>query len=473
VPAYYVSTRRNNNYAQYTEDNTISHRREELHDHRQNRTSAGLPPSEELDNHRHNLTSVGLSSINDVFFDSNMCHELRRPSASEIRYRHTYWQVQQDGHEDIVVYSAFYDDRPIVGVLPWIRILGVRRLSDTHVWCYVWYFQKETPFVTQAEVIATGADQSVKNGEVYSQNLFSCQLNRSNFIPTHVSIATTLCANSTISLEITRPAKSDKWIHNFGVCLEVNFGYFPPELIVEWMEAYSIFGITHVNIYNGSIDSRLDRVFDYYRQKGILEIRQMPPAVEDYTIDGVRLGSPASLNDCMMRNMYSHRFIVIVDFDEIIVPRINSNYLDMLLYIDRSQNRPQSHHTYSFRNAYFFKYFPEDEVQPKALKTLRLRYRAQISDYLFGTKSFVDPRQCLSVFNHYCWIPFPDSDSPGVDVETSIALSHHYREICPFDKDQCDGYANVKVRDDIMLKYKDKLQDRVSELLKYFTISRV
>ena len=123
------------------------------------------------------------------------------------------------------------------------------------------------------------------------------------------------------------------------------------------------------------------RVFDYYRQKGILELRQMPPAVEDYTSEGVRLSSVASLNDCMMRNMYSHRFIVVVDFDEIIVPRIHSNYLDMLEYIDRSENRSESHHTYSFRNTYFFKYFPEDESQPKFLSTLRLRHRAQPSAY--------------------------------------------------------------------------------------------
>jgi len=44
-------------------------------------------------------------------------------------------------------------------------------------------------------------------------------------------------------------------------------------------------------------------------------------------------------------------------------------------------------------NTYFFKYFPEDESQPKVLSTLRLLHRAQPSDYLFGTKSFVDPRR--------------------------------------------------------------------------------
>ena len=259
-PAYYVLSKQKQSYAAYTEDNTIQLRREELH------------------NYRQNVTTV--PSTDDIFFHSNKCQDLRRPRSSDIQYRHTHWQVQQEGQEDIVVYSAFYDDRPIVGVLPWIRILGVRRLSDNPLWCYVWYSEIERPFVTQAEIIRTGADHPVQKGYIYSQKLFSCKLNSSNFIPTHVSIATRLCTKSTMLLEITHLTKSDRWIHNFGVCLEVNFGYFRPELIVEWMEAYSMFGVTRVNLYNGSIDSRLDRVFDYYRQKGILELHQMPPAVE-------------------------------------------------------------------------------------------------------------------------------------------------------------------------------------------------
>ena len=223
-----------------------------------------------------------------------------------------------------------------------------------------------------------GANQRVQGDYLYSQNFFSCQVNSLDFIPTHVSIATRLCANSTTFLEVVHNWKTANWTHNFGICVAVSFGYFSPELSVEWMEAYSMFGVTHVNVYNGLIDSRLDRVFDYYRQKGILEFLEMPPAVEDYSIKGIRLGCPASLNDCMMRNMYSHRFIVVVDFDEIIVPRIRSNYADMIQYIDRSENRPTSHHTYSFMNTYFFKYFPEDESQPKVLSTLRFRHRLRL-----------------------------------------------------------------------------------------------
>src|SRR6218665_876069 len=69
VPTYYVSSRHNYSHAAYTEDNTISQRRQELHAHRQILTSAGQPPviphNELLANHRSNLTSVGPLSINE------------------------------------------------------------------------------------------------------------------------------------------------------------------------------------------------------------------------------------------------------------------------------------------------------------------------------------------------------------------------------------------------------------------------
>jgi hypothetical protein len=60
------------------------------------------------------------------------------------KYRHNHWQVQNiDDDTELVVYSAFYDNRPIVGPLPWLRILGLVRaplpsqLRPKFV-CYVW-----------------------------------------------------------------------------------------------------------------------------------------------------------------------------------------------------------------------------------------------------------------------------------------------------------------------------------------------
>jgi len=46
--------------------------------------------------------------------------------------------------------------------------------------------------------------------------------------------------------------------------------------------------------------------------------------------------------------------VIVVDFDEIIVPRLQKTYSAMIAHVDITLNRTSSDHTYTFRNAYFF-----------------------------------------------------------------------------------------------------------------------
>lgn len=410
-------------------------------------------------NRTHSTTS------NSVEYGKDDCKRLRKPSENEILYRNKHWQAYQDEKEDLVVYSAFFDDRQVVGNSVSIRILGVRRLSDRPVWCYVWYAQTETPDIVEAEATKTGREHKIKGGRSYDQRLFTCQLGDFQSVPTHASLVVRRCAKPTIFLPVVIPERLENLNDNLGVCLKVTFGYFQPEWIVEWMESQFMFGITSVNLCNATLDGRLDRVVDYYVRRGLVNVLQIPPATDDLSVEGIRLGSSASLNDCMLRNMYSLRFILVIDFDEIIVPRIHADYRDLIQHVDSSLDLENSHHTYSFRNAYFFQHFPEDASQPASLKTLRFRHRTPPSDYLLGTKSFVDPRRCKSVFNHYCWIRFDDANSTSVDVNATLGLSHHYRTDCPFEKAECAEYDAKKTVDNVMLKFKTKLLARVSRTL--------
>jgi len=233
-----------------------------------------------------------------------------------------------------------------------------------------------------------------------------------------------------------------------------------------------MFGVERFNVYNGNLTSlETILVLQHYAKSGLVDLRHLPPSVDDYSEEGIRLSSPTSLNDCMMRNMYSTRFIVVVDFDEIIVPRKHSSYSTMLAHIDRTLGLNISYHTYSFRNAYFFTFHPEDETQPPYLRTQRLRRRSPPNVYLFGTKSFVDPRRCLSVFNHYCWILFGGSEvglpplGTSVDVDVEIGLNHHYRYKCPADEQVCLAYNENSVIDNTMSRMKDELNRRVRRTL--------
>jgi hypothetical protein len=439
-----------------------------------------------------------------------------------VSYRHDLWQVQRlDGDDadgsELVVYSAFYDDRPIVGRRPWLRILGVLRITaksaEQKLVCVIWNSRRVTKAeeegdeasedvvdIVDAEVIVTGRDHNIQGGRQYGQRLFSCQLSddgNGRVAPTHVSISTDECDTTLTNLLPVqqrpsqqssraqgalegRKAASGRWQHEFSVCVEQTFGSFRPEVVIEWIEAYRLFGVTKFNIYDANLtDPKTRNVFEYYARRGVVDLLKLPPSVDgDYSEEAVRLSSPTSLNDCMMRNMHSSRFIVVVDLDEIIVPRQHVNYTAMLAAVNVALglNDSSAYHTYSFRNAYFFTYFPPDVTQPHFLRTARLRYRAPPSDYLFGAKSFVDPRRCLSVFNHYCWIQFDDAAhvaaglstqfGTSVDVSPDVALCQHYRSSCPLGDQVCSGLDRDRVLDDVMLKFRPTLERRVSSALR-------
>ena len=90
-----------------------------------------------------------------------------------------------------------------------------------------------------------------------------------------------------------------------------------------------------------------------------------------------------------------------------------------------------------------------------------------ITDKVWAPKSFVDPLRCQSVFNHFCYISLAKG-SP-LYVNSSIAASHHYR-MCGFEEVECkDMYTTAEV-DDTALRFKDRLQPKVEEVLKYLNV---
>jgi hypothetical protein len=238
-----------------------------------------------------------------------------------------------------------------------------------------------------------------------------------------------------------------------------------------------MFGVTLFNIYDGAVTNSATRyVLQWYADRGIVRLTPLPPSVDDDSLEGVKLNSPTSFNDCLMTNMHTTRFLIVLDFDELIVPRGHlsghrlTNYTSMIAHVDRQLGLPSSgYHTYAFRNAYFFTFYPADDNQSAHLRTMRYRHRAPPSNFLFATKSFVDPAQCLALFNHYCLHRLPGADAHGlgiaVDVPTDVGLSHHYRTACELDAGKCDECERLKVVDDVMLAYRETLETRFNQMM--------
>jgi len=210
------------------------------------------------------------------------CPNVRRPLPDSVR-TNGRWQIQDRGDDKLVLYSAFYDDRPAVGVVPWIRVLGVARLNNNTHYCHVWYPGCDTPYVATVVVNVTGRDNGYGINKIrYIQYLLSCRLAGIEPVPSHVSVVAERCAQSSIYLPVERPVRAEPDIE-FGVCVAIAFGHIPTPIFVEWMELTWMLGVREFNVYDAGMVN-MSAVFDFYTRRGWLKVHQMPPPVPDLSI---------------------------------------------------------------------------------------------------------------------------------------------------------------------------------------------
>lgn len=105
-------------------------------------------------------------------------------------------------------------------------------------------------------------------------------------------------------------------------------------------------GVSKIGIYNGSVSStkRLEKILNHYTKDGILDFRQINTGglfyEENRKVEAFKLSSPASLNDCMMRYAGVTRWVVMLDFDELIIPTDAIDFANLMKRIyDEERNR--------------------------------------------------------------------------------------------------------------------------------------
>ncbi|XP_026886849.2 uncharacterized protein LOC113590750 [Electrophorus electricus] len=123
---------------------------------------------------------------------------------------------------------------------------------------------------------------------------------------------------------------------NFSVCISNLFGSYNNVLqFVQTMEMYKLLGVQHVVIYNTSCGPDLEKLLQHYKKEGILEIVPWPidhflnPSkgwnFVEHGGDLHYYGQLVTLNECIYRNMYQSKYVLLNDIDEIIMPYKHAN----------------------------------------------------------------------------------------------------------------------------------------------------
>lgn len=245
-------------------------------------------------------------------------------------------------------------------------------------------------------------------------------------------------------------------------------------------------GYTRRSVIDNEIDSSGDPFVEIRQTRGPL-----------IGVDSTNGHQTSTINDCMYRNIGSFRYIAVMDFDELIVPRQNFSTLPKLIdHLTSSSNRTVS--SFIFLNAQFFEQLATNAyyanytsiVRPSLLRNntfsvyLSQQHRAAASPRWFVIKSIIDADACVGMWVHrYRLFTEHIRNKIGHDfvemfeVDDDKALKHHYRTSCNLDSfrtfyspGSCEREKRSPVMDGVMSKYGIKLMTRLSDRYETFDL---
>ena len=428
---------------------------------------------------------------NNILNFRDVCQEDISLPANPKLVHHVFQQHKIQNNE-LYIYSVFYDDREFLHGKNVLRALIISTPIKSNVYCQIWKEDSSDPILTVAKVVKSGSGH-ILGGRQYDQLLVTCSLGSGTTRPTNLSLIwLNPCIQPTNNIKIQYPEKKDfnESKHEFGICVPVTFWYVDPYRIMEWVEMHKLFGVTEINVCYVHLSNITMATLEYYQNEGIVKLFNLPSVpLYEHNRNGVKIGSPIGLNDCMLKNMYSYKWVLVIDFDEIILPRNESkltNYSHLVSRIEEDMLksvRIMYPISYAFRNSYFW--IGCNNSDPTISNTYFFKYfqREKASNFLYTTKSFTNPRFCLSLFNHYCYTPYLMSQMNKIrlgpkswihDVPQSLGLLHHYRVIDGgkrLEKCRLNNTGRKMILDTTTKMYKRRISPQVEKTTRYLKLS--
>ena len=411
------------------------------------------------------------------------------PMANNVRVHNENWQLQDTSYGEIQLFGSYLDDRDSDTMNPSIRILGLMKTSFIgKLYCQIWYKHQLYPIITPIyeSLILWNPQWRMIPKNMLNAYLFSCKIPNiyKKYVPFSVSLVEHECDIASNNLNVIyKKTIYDK--NNFAVCvkgLSITDSSYSVKM-VEWLELLFILGVEKVYIYEYELTSTIRNVLDYYEKQSKVKVHKLHLPKNYQSIQGfhnkiINENSIEKLflemipyNDCFYKNMYNYKYIVLLDFDEIIVSRkfdnwsqLVTNSLKQISYQNRTVNTPT---TLCARNVYFFKEDNLTNQAPNFMQMLQRRHRSTLysspGDFV---KCFHDTNQTLSLHNHFPFNCLKKCYFYIFNVE--LAQLNHYRDECqpPTDKNSCDKYYKSNLtEDDIVWKYKDNLINNTIQVL--------
>ncbi|XP_077137604.1 glycosyltransferase family 92 protein F13G3.3-like [Ranitomeya variabilis] len=309
----------------------------------------------------------------------------------------------------IFIISAYYDGRESSNVRV-LTIIHGRDMKELYCWFYC---------TNEPECVSVKAEIQYHSqwfGFNYGPADVICP-EPQNCFSQHISIhwSNTNKTNHVPKFEIQN-RNPQPFSVNFTVCISTMFGNQENVLqYVQAIEMYRLLGAQKVVIYKNGCSKAICQVLDYYVSIGVLEI--IPWPIDKYlTTSNVwhqnmnreiqigYYGQLSALNDCMYRNMYKSRYVILNDMDEVILPRRHKTWDEMMKDVENEYPNTavylikHYHYPTNITDPHFQTAFPKNIPGTNILQLIH--YEQEKPNDFNNKKMIVNPREVVQVSVH-------------------------------------------------------------------------
>ncbi|KAH3771294.1 hypothetical protein DPMN_172608 [Dreissena polymorpha] len=259
------------------------------------------------------------------------------------------------------------------------------------------------------------------HGRRYSAVLYRCT-SKSKKKPAFISFVETdrFISKGLLVKSIEIPKR---YKHRFTVCLmPLHNNFNDSYALVQWIELNLILGADKFRVYNHSSSQSIKTILDMYSGRNITEVVQWSIPVTDVHY----FGQVAALQDCLYQNKADSEFIVNLDLDEYIVPRVE--HIDT--WSDLIANSPAE--AFLFRNTFFVANSREHNYSEKAIaQQLRLstllmtRHEPKIWSHTLRSKYIARTSKARSLMIHD--VPWDAIGVQAERVQSDRAMVFHFQ----------------------------------------------
>uniref|UniRef100_T1J425 Glycosyltransferase family 92 protein n=1 Tax=Strigamia maritima TaxID=126957 RepID=T1J425_STRMM len=375
------------------------------------------------------------------------------------------WQPVVGTREKFYVYAAYYDGRRG----RFIRVVSATRTRGSdRVLCKYWYTNGDPPVIVGATNKVIRENWNLK----YSAHFVLCPLflynvGRTVNVPDELSVlarpgdepGNRLKVRNLWAAAAAHAEPSD----GFAVCVKPLHYQFNRALqLIEFIELNRLLGVEHFTLYNHTIGKDAACVLRQYQDEKVVSL--LPWQLDMESQKEIRTeGLFAALNDCLYRNMYQYRYLLMIDLDEYIVPHRNDSLRQMVAHLMQRVD-PKKVGSFSFMNSFFYLQWPNDSLSEGLTAPLvsltKTRRRAKFHPHKQRSKCIVLPEYVIEMGNHFVWEFLPGHGT--INSPPDVGFLHHYR-VCEFGGSDC--IKTQWVTDRTMYKFKDEIIDRVNQRL--------